>query len=291
MAAEPAVLLAGARVSYGKARALDGFDLEVPEGAVHGLLGRNGAGKTTAIRALAGLVRLSGGSAGVLGGDPSSAAFDRRRLSVLPAGDGFVNGLTLAENLVTWAAFWGIGRTEAGRAVSEVLSELSIEGLAGRHLKTVSTGNRRMAALARTFMVPAGVFLLDEPTASLDPVSAPAARDFIRRRAAGRTVVVSTHNLQEAEELCSSVTIIEAGRTLFSGCPAGGGGWLVRTEDGRLSAGGRELQPDSSGQFLVDLGLGAADTLALLTASGARVTEFRPAARSLAELFREVVGG
>jgi ABC-2 type transport system ATP-binding protein len=291
VAAETAVLLDGARVSYGRARALDGFDLGVAAGAVHGLLGRNGAGKTTTIRALAGLVRLSGGSARVLGEDPSSPAFDRRRLSVLPAGDGFVNGLTLAENLVTWAGFWGIGREAAGRAASEVLGELSVGGLSGRQVKALSTGSRRMAALARTFMVPADVFLLDEPTSSLDPVSAPAARDFIRRRAAGRTVVLSTHNLQEAEELCSSVTIIDAGRTAFSGGPTGGGGWLVRTEDGSLSAGGRDLRPDASGMFLVDLGLGAADTLALLTGSGARVTEFRPASRSLAELFREVVGG
>jgi len=292
---DPAVLIRRLAVDYGRNRVLDGLDMTVERNTVHGLLGRNGAGKTTTIRAITGLLREASGSVSVLGRTPRRDPGVRRLLSILPSDDGLLPGLSVLENLVCWAGFWGMTGRDAERAASAAIEAVGMEGGNTGRTGSLSTGNRRLAALARTFMVPGEIVILDEPTSSLDPVVSARIRGVIAGMSRDRTVILSTHNLEEAQELCSSVTIINHGRSVFEGPPDGGdaegaGGYLVKSESGAVSWRGAPLERRDDGFFLLDSGLSAADTLAELVASGIRVCEFRPAVHSLTDIFMDRAG-
>ncbi|MDM7993147.1 MAG: ABC transporter ATP-binding protein [Candidatus Fermentibacter sp.] len=290
---DAAVSISGLCVDYGRNRVLDGFDMAVEGRTVHGLLGRNGAGKTTTIRAIAGLMEPSRGGLAVLGRQPHADPSVRRLLSILPSEDGLIPGLTITENLVCWARFWGVGRRDAARAASEALEAVGMEGDPARRVGSLSTGNRRLAALARTFMVPSEIVILDEPTSSLDPVVSARIRSVIASMSHERTVILSTHNLEEAQELCSTVTIIHHGRRVFEGPPGGSspeGRYLLRVDSDAPSWRGLPLERRPDGFLLLESGLPAAETLAGLVREGIRVTEFRPALGSLTEIFMEVAG-
>lgn len=291
--ADAVISVSGLCVDYGRNRVLDGFDMAVEGRTVHGLLGRNGAGKTTTIRAVAGLLEPSEGGLSVLGRRPHADPSVRRLLSILPSEDGLIPGLSITENLVCWARFWGIGRRDAARAASEALEAVGMEGDPARRVGSLSTGNRRLAALARTFMVPCEIVILDEPTSSLDPVVAARIRSVIAAMSRERTVILSTHNLEEAQELCSAVTIIHHGRRVFEGPPGGsraGGRYLLRADSDGPSWRGTRLELRQDGFYLLESGLPAAETLAELVTEGVRITEFRPALGSLTEIFMEVAG-
>lgn len=291
---DPAVLIERLTVDYGRNRVLDGLDMAVERNSVHGLLGRNGAGKTTTIRAIAGLLREASGAVSVLGRSPRRYPGVRRLLSILPSEDGLLPGLSVFENLTCWAGFWGITGRAAGRAASAAIEAVGMEGDPSRKTGSLSTGNRRLAALARTFMIPGEIVILDEPTSSLDPVVSARIRGAIAGMSRDRTVILSTHNLEEAQELCSSVTIINHGRGVFEGPPdgggaAGGGGYLVKAES-TVSWHGTPLELRDDGFFLLESGLSAADTLAELVSAGIRVCEFRPAVHSLTDIFMDKAG-
>jgi len=290
-----AAAFCGITVSYGGVTALNGMDLEIPGLGVFGLLGRNGAGKTTAIRALVGLVKPSAGSLEVFGRDPGDAGWSRDRISVLFAEDGLVPSLTVEENLSVWAGLCGTGRREASILAGAVLADIGISQYAAVRVKELSTGNRRLAALARTFMLPADMVILDEPTSSLDPVRADEVRRAIGRLAESRLVLLSTHNLPEAEELCDTVAIIDRGRVVISGPPGELEGMpdrlLVRTESGSIVFRGETLEPSEDGCVILDCADAPADVLAELVALGNRVTEFRTYRKSLSGIFLELTGG
>ncbi len=289
---EDAILLEGLTVDYGRNRVLEDLDLRVRRQTVHGLLGRNGAGKTTTIRAVAGLLEPVSGRLSVLGRDPGAGSV-RRLLSILPADDGLVPGLTVTENLEVWASIWGMNRKDAARAAALALEAVGMEGSPSRPVRTLSTGNRRLAALARTFMIPGEIVILDEPTSSLDPVAASRIREAVSAVSKARTVVLSTHNLEEARNLCSEVTIIHHGRTVFTGTPGSvgrEGSYHVRTESGALGWKGATLEAGADGTVLLDSGLPAAETLAELVRQGVRVIEFRPAVKTLTDIFMETAG-
>lgn len=291
---DPAVLIERLTVDYGRNRVLDGLDMAVGRNSVHGLLGRNGAGKTTTIRAIAGLLREASGAVSVLGRSPRRDPGVRRLLSILPSEDGLLPGLSVFENLTCWAGFWGITGRAAGRAASAAIEAVGMEGDPSRRTGSLSTGNRRLASLARTFMVPCEIVILDEPTSSLDPVVSARIRGAIAGMSRNRTVILSTHNLEEAQELCSSVTIINHGRSVFEGPPDGGdaargGGYLVKAGSA-VSWRGIPLDLRDDGFFLLESGLSAEDTLAELVSSGIRVCEFRPAVHSLTDIFMDKAG-
>lgn len=289
-----AAVFRGISVCYGVVTALDGLDLEIPDRGVFGLLGRNGAGKTTAIRALAGLVKASAGSLEVFGGDPAAGG-SRRRLSVLFAEDGLLPSLTVRENLRVWAGLHGRSRRESDPRVAAVLDEIGIPDSSGIRVKELSTGNRRLAALARTFLLPADMVILDEPTSSLDPVRAREVRQVIARLAGSRLVLLSTHDLHEAEELCDRVAIIDRGRLVVSGPPESLDNlpdrWFVRVEEGPVIFRGESHPPSEEGGAVLGCGDAPADVLAELLASGNRVVEFRPYRRSLSGIFLDLTGG
>jgi polyether ionophore transport system ATP-binding protein len=204
--------------SFGHTRALDGLDLTVRAGEVHGFLGPNGAGKTTTIRVLLGLLRADAGTVRLLGGDPwRDATTLHRRLSYVP-GD-----VTLWPSLSGGEIIDLLGRLHGGidgKRKDELLERFALDP--ARKARAYSKGNRQKVALVAALACDGELLILDEPTSGLDPLMEAEFRNCIEaERQAGRTVLLSSHILAEAEALCDRVTIISAGRTVDTGTLAG----------------------------------------------------------------------
>ncbi|GAB3364004.1 ABC transporter ATP-binding protein [Modestobacter lapidis] len=202
------------RKSFGSTRALDGLDLAVARGEVHGFLGPNGSGKSTTIRVLLGLLRPDGGSATLLGGDPWRNAVDlHRRLAYVP-GD-----VTLWPNLTGGEAIDLLGRLRGGldrRRRDDLLERFDLDPR--KKSRSYSKGNRQKVALVAALASDVELLLLDEPTSGLDPLmEAEFQACVLAAKAAGRTVLLSSHILAEVESLCDRVSIIRLGRTVQSG--------------------------------------------------------------------------
>jgi ABC-2 type transport system ATP-binding protein len=200
--------------TFGAVRALDGLDLEVSTGEVHGFLGPNGAGKSTTIRILLGLLRADAGEARLLGGDPwADAVALHRRLAYVP---GDVN---LWPNLSGGEAIDLLGRLRGGldpARRTQLLERFELDPT--KKGRTYSKGNRQKVALVAALASDADLLVLDEPTSGLDPLKESVFRECVdEARNAGRTVLLSSHVLAEVEALCDRVTIIRAGRTVETG--------------------------------------------------------------------------
>ncbi len=209
-----AIEVSGLRKSFGKTVALDGLDLTVASGEVHGFLGPNGAGKTTTIRVLLGLLRPNGGTARLLGGDPWSQAVElHRRLAYVP-GD-----VTLWPNLTGGEVIDLLGRLRGGldaKRRDELLDRFDLDPT--MKARAYSKGNRQKVALVAALASDAELLVLDEPTAGLDPLMEAVFRTCAQdERARGRTVLLSSHILSEVEALCDRVTIIRTGKTVETG--------------------------------------------------------------------------
>ncbi|MGB4780111.1 ABC transporter ATP-binding protein, partial [Microbacterium sp.] len=208
----------GLHKRYGRVHALDGLDLTVDQGQVHGFLGPNGAGKSTTIRILLGLARPTGGSAQVFGADPWRDAADlHRRIAYVPGDVSLWPNLSGGEAIDLLARLHGDGHGPHYAASKErLLSTFQLDPRTkGR---AYSKGNRQKVALVAAFAVPAELYILDEPTSGLDPLMEVVFREEIARvKAAGATVLLSSHILSEVELLCDRVSIIRAGRIVESG--------------------------------------------------------------------------
>lgn len=210
----PAISVAGLTKSFGRTRALDGLDLTVNPGEVHGFLGPNGAGKTTTLRILLGLLRADAGRIQLLGGDPwKDAATLHRRLAYVP-GD-----VSLWPNLSGGEVIDLLGRLRGGLDPKRKASLLQLFDLdPTKKARTYSKGNRQKVALIAALASDVELLLLDEPTAGLDPLMEESFRSCINQeRGDGRTVLLSSHILAEAEALCDRVSIIRRGRTVETG--------------------------------------------------------------------------
>jgi len=199
---------------YGQTIGLDGLDLEVAEGEVHGFLGPNGAGKTTTIRILLGLIRADSGKVTLFGRDPWSEATDlHRRLAYVP-GD-----VTFWPNLTGGEVIDLLGRMRGGLDVAKRDSLLERFDLDPRKKgRTYSKGNRQKVALIAALASDVELLILDEPTAGLDPLMEAEFRACVNEdRHDGRTVLLASHILAEVEALCDRVSIVRAGRTVESG--------------------------------------------------------------------------
>lgn len=200
--------------SYGRTRALDGLDLSVRTGEVHGFLGPNGAGKTTTIRILLGLLRADAGEVRLLGGDPwKDAVALHCRLAYVP-GD-----VTLWPELSGGEVIDLLGRLRGGldpKRRASLLRRFDLDP--GKKARTYSKGNRQKVALIAALASDVGLLILDEPTSGLDPLMEAVFRECIEEeRTKGRTVLLSSHILAEVEALCDRVTIIRKGQTVESG--------------------------------------------------------------------------
>jgi ABC-2 type transport system ATP-binding protein len=209
-----AISVSGLVKTFGHVRALDGLDLSVAAGEVHGFLGPNGAGKSTTIRVLLGLLRADAGEARLLGGDPWADAVElHRRLAYVP-GD-----VSLWPNLSGGEAIDLLGRLRGGLDPgrrAELLERFELDPT--KKGRTYSKGNRQKVALVAALASDAELLVLDEPTSGLDPLKETVFREYIDEvRQAGRTVLLSSHILAEVEALCDRVTIIRAGKTVETG--------------------------------------------------------------------------
>ncbi|WP_127842225.1 ABC transporter ATP-binding protein [Actinomyces wuliandei] len=199
---------------FGRFTALDGLDLEVAVGQVHGFLGPNGAGKSTTIRTLLGLHHPDGGRVRVLGTDPRRAAPEINREISYVAGDvALWPSLTGGQVLDALAGLRG--RRDPTRE-DELIERFALDP--SRKVRTYSKGNRQKVALVAALAAPTSLLILDEPTSGLDPLMEQVFMDEVTRAAAqGRTVLLSSHVLAEVQRLCSAVTIIKDGRVVEQG--------------------------------------------------------------------------
>ncbi len=210
-----AITADGLTKAFGRTKALDGLDLTVHTGEVHGFLGPNGAGKTTTIRVLLGLMRADGGRATLLGGDPwTDATALHRRLAYVP-GD-----VTLWPNLTGGEVIDLLGRLRGGLDVkrrAELVERFDLDPR--KKGRTYSKGNRQKVALVAALASDVELLIFDEPTSGLDPLMEEVFRQVVEeeRERGDRTVLLSSHILSEVEALCDRVTIIRAGKTVESG--------------------------------------------------------------------------
>ncbi len=297
---------------FGSFTAVRDVCLAVARGDIFGFLGPNGAGKTTTMRMLLGLLQPSAGRVLVLGYDMSSQAERvRQRLGYVSQRFGLYSDLSVEENMAFYARVYGVPREAFATRCQRVLEATGLAEVGGVPARALPGGYRQRLALACATLHEPLVLFLDEPTAGVDPISRQVLWDFLRQLAdEGRTVFVTTHYMDEAEN-CRHLAIIDQGRIVLCGSPAGIRGTLAgqvievqcdRPEDGLallLAARGRGQLPvmdlsHSAGAIRL---VGGADgqwpTLAeqILLAGGVSVRAVQPGEPTLEDAFLLAVGG
>mgnify|MGYP002331892670 CR=1 FL=1 len=284
--------------SLGGKLILRGISFSVYVGDVFGYLGPNGAGKTTTIRVLLDLLPPDGGEVRLFGrpSDPEA----RRRIGFVLENDGLFDGLTAAENLALFARLYGVSRPKVG----ELLELVGLGGKEGDRVGTFSKGMRQRLALARALLHDPELLVLDEPTAGLDPTGQMEVRELIRELAGGgKTVFLSSHNLDEVERLCNRIALIHHGeirlqgdmRELMRGDKTGYvvepaeplSPELVERLHSRMELG---FVGEESGTLLFEpreVGLG--ELVSSLEGMGIEIEAVRRARTSLEELYREIM--
>ncbi|HSY52756.1 MAG TPA: ABC transporter ATP-binding protein [Thermoanaerobaculia bacterium] len=202
--------------------AIDSLDLAVPDGEFFGVLGPNGAGKTTLIGILTTRVRITSGEAVVAGANVMAQPADvRRRIGVVPQRPNPDRSLSVIENLVFHATYFGISRADATRRGHELLERLGIADKATAKVDQLSGGQQQRLMIARALTHDPRVIFLDEPTVGLDPQARLSLWEILRElHAQGRTIVMSTHYMEEADQLCDRLAIIDQGKLLALDTPA-----------------------------------------------------------------------
>jgi lipooligosaccharide transport system ATP-binding protein len=226
-----AVVATEVRKSYGERTAVAGIDFEVEPGICFGFLGPNGAGKTTTMKMIYGLATVDGGELRVLGLDANR---ERRaiksRLGVVPQETNLDGDLTVRENLLQQARYFGIDSQTAESRATELLDFALLSERAGERIHALSGGMKRRLLISRALMGDPELVVLDEPTTGLDPQARLAvwgALDRLRRR--GVTLLLTTHYMEEAERLCDRLVIMDEGKIVADGRPSD----LVRSHVGR----------------------------------------------------------
>ncbi len=301
--AEFVIRTGGLTRDFAGVRAVDGLSFEVPRGTVFGFLGPNGSGKTTTIRILLGLVEPTAGRAEVLGHDVQTGGDAiRERCGALLEHHGLYERFNAEDNLDFYGRIWRMNTMDRRARARELLDKLGLWERRKENVGKWSRGMKQKLAVARALFHRPELIFLDEPTAGLDPVAAAALRDDLAHLAAheGTTVFLTTHNLNEAEKLCSSVAVIREGRLLAIGSPdelrARTGSHQAeivgRGFDANALASVRAL-PDVldaqavDGHLTVDLSAGAevSNIVATLVGAGASVEEVRKGKASLEDVF------
>ena len=196
----------------GKRRALDGLSLSVPRGSILGLVGENGAGKTTWMMAVAGFLRPDSGEIDLLGMGPFDAERHAGRISILPQDSELPLESTPKGALYRFGRLQGLSPDAARRSAHDALAAVNLLDRADAAVRTLSHGMRKRAMVAQCFVGNPEIVLLDEPLNGLDPVEADRLRRFIASQRGRRTIVVSSHNLEDVERLCTHVAVVGSGR-------------------------------------------------------------------------------
>src|SRR5499427_4362484 len=287
-------------------RALDGIDLAIEQGAVHGLLGPNGAGKTTLVKILSTVLLPTSGTARILGHDVAKETDRVRRLiGIVFGGDrGLYSGLTGRQNLLYWAALYGVPELRARRRAAELLERVGLDARANARVETYSRGMKQRLHLARGLIADARVLFLDEPTTGMDPIASRDLRALVAGlRSEGRTILLTTHDMAEAESVCERVSLIDHGRLLAVESPRMLATWLARYE--RIDVEGAPeplleqirslpgiggVSPSPNGGARIDITSDGTASRVLEMLVKAGVTSIRTSMPSLEEVYVQLIG-
>src|SRR5688500_9506281 len=200
-------------------RALDGVSFEVPQGRIYGLLGPNGAGKSTLVKILSTITTPTSGKASVMGFDVEiEPLLSRQQMTVVLQQTATENLLTVGDNLLIYAYLHGVKKQTAEKRMKELAEEFELTSLLRDTVQELSLGTKRRIQVAKIFMLDAPVIMLDEATTGMDPLMKRRVMDRLRAEARqGRTILLTTQVLSEAEELCESIMILDRGRSMASG--------------------------------------------------------------------------
>ena len=211
----------GLRKSYGDFEAVRGIDLDVRQGEAFGFLGPNGAGKSSTMRMVAAVSPPSGGELTILGMDPRTEGSKiRARIGVCPQEDSLDLELNVRDNLVVYASYFGIRKAEAGSRADELLRFVQLTEKAKAKVEDLSGGMKRRLTIARSLINEPELLLLDEPTTGLDPQARHLLWDrLFRLKARGVTLVITTHYMDEAEQLCDRLVVMDGGQIVAEGSP------------------------------------------------------------------------
>lgn len=206
---------------FGDFEALSALDLEVKTGECVGLLGPNGAGKSTFIGCLYGVVQRTGGELEVFGMDPAGQARAiKRRIGVVPQENALDEGLTVLENMRIYARFSGLKKASADERILQLLERMSLETKRDSTINTLSGGMKRRLTFVRALLADPELLILDEPTTGLDPSVRHLLWETVTSlRSQGKTILVTTHYMHEAEVLCDRIVILDQGKVVAAGAP------------------------------------------------------------------------
>ncbi|WP_136706655.1 ATP-binding cassette domain-containing protein [Agromyces sp. H66] len=219
---EPVIVAQGLVKRYGAFAAVDGISFEVAPGESFGLLGPNGAGKSTTMRMVGAVSSRSGGELKILGLDPDRHGPDiRSQLGVVPQADNLDTELRVRENLLVYGRYFGLPRRVVAERADELLSFAQLEDRAAAKVDALSGGMKRRLTIARALINDPRILLLDEPTTGLDPQARHILWDrLFRLKEQGKTLVLTTHYMDEAEQLCDRIVVVDKGSIMAEGTPA-----------------------------------------------------------------------
>lgn len=203
----------------GHKRAVNGLSFSVDAGQIFGLLGPNGAGKTTSLRMLSGLMTATSGRATLAGFDVTTQSDQVKRvLGFLTANTGLYQRLSAQELLVYFAGLHGLDRPAAKERARQLIAQVGIADFADLRCGAMSTGQKQRVNIARALIANPPILIMDEPTLGLDVLSNRVILDFIcRQRDEGKTIILSTHYLDEAESMCDRIGLLHDGRLIAEG--------------------------------------------------------------------------
>jgi lipooligosaccharide transport system ATP-binding protein len=245
----------GLTKSFGDFAAVAGIDFQIDAGESFGFLGPNGAGKTSTMRMIACMSPISGGSLEVLGGDPSTEGSSiRSRLGLVPQDDSLDAQLTLLDNLYVYGRYFDLPRPYIRERSRQLLEFAQLSERAGDRVDDLSGGMRRRLTIARALISDPELLILDEPTTGLDPQARHLVWERLYRlKREGVTLVITTHYMDEAEQLCDRLVVMDRGRIAAEGSPAS----LIAAHSTREVVELRfpEGEEQSAGEALIPLGL------------------------------------
>ena len=219
--AEPVIAATGLMKRFGEFTAVDAIDVTVAPGESFGFLGPNGAGKTSTMRMIGCVSPVTGGRLSVFGLDPATHGREiRARIGVVPQADQLDNELTVEENLVIYGRYFDLPRAECRRRAAELLEFVQLSDRATSKVEPLSGGMKRRVTIARSLINDPELLLLDEPTTGLDPQARHVLWDRLYRlKQRGVTLVLTTHYMDEAEQLCDRLVVMDGGRIVAEGSP------------------------------------------------------------------------